>query len=97
MFCQQAEELAGVLLARVLLLVTLHHELLGVDALVAGMANVSVADRPFQAFTVISWLISVIASACSQAEKSGGGQGLGVFIQCFEVSSLDAYDYADLR
>jgi hypothetical protein len=34
---------------------------------------------------VISWLISVIASACSQTEQSAGGQDLGVFIQCFEV------------
>jgi hypothetical protein len=29
----------------------------------------------------------VIASACSQAEQSAGGQGLGMFIHCFEVSS----------
>ena len=61
MFCQQAEELAGVLLARVLLLDALHHELLGVDALVAGMANVQVADRPFQAFNFDAAYCSILA------------------------------------
>ncbi len=30
---------------------------------------------------MISWMISVIASTCSQAEQSAGGQDLGVFIQ----------------
>ena len=36
---------------------------------------------------MIFWLISMIASACSQAEQGAGGQGLGMFIYCFEVSS----------
>ena len=61
MFCQQAEELAGVLLAGVVLRDALHHELLGVDALVAGMANVQVADRPFQAFNFDAAYCSILA------------------------------------
>ena len=42
---------------------------------------------------MISWLISVTASACSQAEQSAEGQGLDEFIRCFEVSDFSkTYD-----
>ena len=34
---------------------------------------------------VISWLILVIASVCSQAEQSAGGQVQDEFTQCFKV------------
>ena len=79
MFCQQANELAGVLLARVLLLDALHHELLGVDALVAGMANVQVADRTFQAFNFDAAYCSILAE--TQTMSAIGRQNIiGTFL-----------------
>jgi hypothetical protein len=33
-------------------------------------------------------MISVIASACSQAEQSAGGQGQDEIIRCFKVSDF---------
>ena len=79
MFCQQAEELDGVLLARSLLLDALHHELLGVDALVAGMANVQVADRPFQAFNFDAAYCSIL-SVTQTMSATGRQNVIGTFL-----------------
>ena len=41
---------------------------------------------------MMSCLTSTIASACSQADQSAGGQGLDEFIQCFKVNDFLNYE-----